>query len=168
MKIDLGGRCGPRAPRSNREARTVTPFKPAAEDDAPAVRGGLTLFGSHPRAMAICGRSIVDSPRRGYNLAARLLPPVPGLASRGRTLPDFRSFNKQANTLYNSLRAHDGGLFVEHGRYSDTVVNVVTTQLQEGAADGKPWRFHTMPYGIRNTWGATAGISRNLYERLYS
>ncbi len=168
MKIDLGGRCGPRAPRDNREARTVTPFKPAAENDAPAVRGGLTLFGPHPRAMAICGRSIVDCPRRGYNLAARLLPPVPGLASRGRTLPVFRSFNKKPThyitACYNSLRADDGGLFVEHGRYSDTVVNVVTTQLQEGAADGKPRHFHAMPYGhgARNIWGVTAGISRNL------
>jgi hypothetical protein len=104
--------------------------------------------------MAICGRSIVDSPWRGYNLAARLLPPVPGLASRGRTLPVFRSFNKEANTLYNSPRADDGGLFVEHGRYSDTVVNVVTTQLQEGATDGKPWQFYAMPYGMPGTFGA--------------
>ena len=34
--------------------------------------------------------------------------------------------------------------------------------------DGKPRHFHAMPYGARNIWGATAGILRNLYERLYS
>jgi 8-oxo-dGTP pyrophosphatase MutT (NUDIX family) len=34
--------------------------------------------------------------------------------------------------------------------------------------EGKLRRFHAMPYGTRNIWGATAGILRNLYERLYS
>lgn len=34
--------------------------------------------------------------------------------------------------------------------------------------EGKLRRFHAMPYGARNIWGATAGILRNLYERLYS
>jgi 8-oxo-dGTP pyrophosphatase MutT (NUDIX family) len=28
-------------------------------------------------------------------------------------------------------------------------------------------QFYAMPYGERNIWGATAGIIRNLYERLY-
>ena len=64
-------------------SRTVMPFKPTAADDAPAARGGLTLL----RAMGICGRSIVKCPGSavGYNFAARLLPPVPGLARGGRT-----------------------------------------------------------------------------------
>jgi hypothetical protein len=76
--------------------------------------------------------------------------------------------NAPYNSLHNSLRADDGCPFMEHGRYSDTIENVVTTQLQEGAADGKPWHFHAMPYGARNIWGVIAAISRNLYERLYS
>ncbi|MCI0466874.1 MAG: CoA pyrophosphatase [Beijerinckiaceae bacterium] len=33
--------------------------------------------------------------------------------------------------------------------------------------DGKPRKFHAMPYGERYIWGVTAGILRNLYERLY-
>ena len=37
----------------------------------------------------------------------------------------------------------------------------------------REWRgttrhFYAMPYGERDIWGATAGILRNLYERLYS
>ncbi|MGH6830613.1 MAG: hypothetical protein ACREDG_05605 [Methylocella sp.] len=57
---------------------------------------------------------------------------------------------------------------MEHGRYSDTIVKVVTTQLQEDAADGKLRHFHAMPYGAGSIWGVTAGILRHLYERLYS
>jgi 8-oxo-dGTP pyrophosphatase MutT (NUDIX family) len=33
---------------------------------------------------------------------------------------------------------------------------------------GRLRRFHAIPYGDRYIWGATAGILRNLYERLYS
>ena len=29
-------------------------------------------------------------------------------------------------------------------------------------------RYYAMPYEERYIWGATAGILRNLYERLYS
>jgi hypothetical protein len=82
--------------------------------------------------------------------------------------PGFPVVQQEANTPYNSLRADDGCPFMEHGQYSNTIENVVTTQLQEGAADGKPWHFHAMPYGARNIWGVIAAISRNLYERLYS
>jgi 8-oxo-dGTP pyrophosphatase MutT (NUDIX family) len=32
---------------------------------------------------------------------------------------------------------------------------------------GMPRRYYAMPYGERYIWGATAGIIRNLYERLY-
>jgi hypothetical protein len=82
--------------------------------------------------------------------------------------PGFPVVQQEANAPYNSLRADDGCPFMEHGRYSDTIENVVTTQLQEGTADGKPWHFHAMLYGARNIWGVTAGILRNLDERLYS
>lgn len=33
--------------------------------------------------------------------------------------------------------------------------------------DGRMRQFYAMPYGERYIWGATAGILRNLYERLY-
>ena len=33
---------------------------------------------------------------------------------------------------------------------------------------GRPRHFYAMPYQERYIWGATAGILRNLYERLYS
>jgi 8-oxo-dGTP pyrophosphatase MutT (NUDIX family) len=40
-------------------------------------------------------------------------------------------------------------------------------QLREREWKGLPRRFYAMPYGERNIWGITAGILRNLYERLY-
>lgn len=33
--------------------------------------------------------------------------------------------------------------------------------------DGQPRRFYAMPYGERYIWGATAGMLRNFYDRLY-
>ncbi|HUZ91901.1 MAG TPA: CoA pyrophosphatase [Methylocella sp.] len=39
--------------------------------------------------------------------------------------------------------------------------------LHDREIEGKLRRFHAMPYGTRNIWGVTAGILRNLYERLY-
>jgi 8-oxo-dGTP pyrophosphatase MutT (NUDIX family) len=39
--------------------------------------------------------------------------------------------------------------------------------LHHGVVEGKMRQFHAMPYGARNIWGVTAGILRNLYERLY-
>jgi 8-oxo-dGTP pyrophosphatase MutT (NUDIX family) len=41
-------------------------------------------------------------------------------------------------------------------------------ELHQKELDGKIRYFHAMPYGSRNIWGVTAGILRNLYERLYS
>ncbi|WP_246725348.1 CoA pyrophosphatase [Beijerinckia sp. L45] len=40
-------------------------------------------------------------------------------------------------------------------------------ELREREWKGLPRRFYAMPYGDRNIWGITAGILRNLYERLY-
>ena len=39
--------------------------------------------------------------------------------------------------------------------------------LHHQEIEGKMRHFHAMPYGARNIWGVTAGILRNLYERLY-
>jgi hypothetical protein len=33
--------------------------------------------------------------------------------------------------------------------------------------NGKTRTFYAMPFGERYIWGATAGILRNLYERIY-
>ena len=74
-------------------SRTVMPFKPAAADEAPAVRGGLTLFGPHPRAMGSCGRSIVNCPpaaRPDTTLRLVFCRRFRGLASGGRTLEALR------------------------------------------------------------------------------
>ena len=32
---------------------------------------------------------------------------------------------------------------------------------------GVIWSYYAMPFGERYIWGVTAGILRNLYERIY-
>jgi ADP-ribose pyrophosphatase YjhB (NUDIX family) len=41
-------------------------------------------------------------------------------------------------------------------------------QLHTREADGRTRHFHAMPYGERFIWGATAGMLKNLYMKLYS
>ncbi len=48
------------------------------------------------------------------------------------------------------------------------LMNAANHRLRHEEFAGKPRYFHAMPYGAGNIWGATAGILRNLYERLYS
>ena len=40
--------------------------------------------------------------------------------------------------------------------------------LQEREWRGATRKFYAMPYEGRDIWGATAGMLRNLYERLFS
>ena len=40
-------------------------------------------------------------------------------------------------------------------------------KLHTREADGRTRHFHAMPYGERFIWGATAGMLKNLYVRLY-
>jgi 8-oxo-dGTP pyrophosphatase MutT (NUDIX family) len=47
------------------------------------------------------------------------------------------------------------------------LMNADHHELRTREADGVFRRFYAMPYGERLIWGATAGILRNLYERLY-
>jgi 8-oxo-dGTP pyrophosphatase MutT (NUDIX family) len=47
------------------------------------------------------------------------------------------------------------------------LMNAEHHQLQTREENGVPRRFYAMPYGERLIWGITAGILRNLYERLY-
>jgi 8-oxo-dGTP pyrophosphatase MutT (NUDIX family) len=44
----------------------------------------------------------------------------------------------------------------------------VNHQLHQREWKGRMRQFYAMPYRERYIWGATAGILRNLYERLYS
>jgi 8-oxo-dGTP pyrophosphatase MutT (NUDIX family) len=48
------------------------------------------------------------------------------------------------------------------------LMNVANHQRHSGEWQGRLRHFFAMPYGDRYIWGATAGILRNLYERLYS
>jgi 8-oxo-dGTP pyrophosphatase MutT (NUDIX family) len=48
------------------------------------------------------------------------------------------------------------------------LMNVSNHQRHAREWKGTLRHFYAMPYGERYIWGATAGILRNLYERLYS
>ena len=48
------------------------------------------------------------------------------------------------------------------------LMNPANHQRQSREWQGRLRHFYAMPYEERYIWGATAGILRNLYERLYS
>lgn len=48
------------------------------------------------------------------------------------------------------------------------LMNAANHQRQSREWQGRLRHFYVMPYENRYIWGATAGILRNLYERLYS
>ena len=45
---------------------------------------------------------------------------------------------------------------------------LVLERLRERMREGIERHFYSMSYRERNIWGVTAGILRNLHERLYS
>lgn len=47
------------------------------------------------------------------------------------------------------------------------LMNAANHTLLERELDGEMHSFYAMPYAERYIWGVTAGILRNLYERLY-
>ncbi len=47
------------------------------------------------------------------------------------------------------------------------LMDPVRHELQSREWKGRLRRYYAMPYGERYIWGVTAGIIRNLYERLY-
>jgi 8-oxo-dGTP pyrophosphatase MutT (NUDIX family) len=47
------------------------------------------------------------------------------------------------------------------------LMDATNHELHHKEFAGKLRRFHAIPYSTRNIWGVTAGILRNLYERLY-
>ena len=48
------------------------------------------------------------------------------------------------------------------------LMNAANHRLEERQWRGRTRKFYAMPYGERYIWGATAGILRNLYERLFT
>jgi 8-oxo-dGTP pyrophosphatase MutT (NUDIX family) len=48
------------------------------------------------------------------------------------------------------------------------LMNAANHTLDAREYEGRLRHFYAMPYGERYIWGVTAGILRNLYERLYS
>jgi len=48
------------------------------------------------------------------------------------------------------------------------LMDAANHSIEARELDGKMRQFYAMPYGERHIWGVTAGILRNLYERLYS
>lgn len=48
------------------------------------------------------------------------------------------------------------------------LMNPANHRLEEREWQGRKRKFYAMPYGERYIWGATAGIIRNLYARLFS
>jgi hypothetical protein len=75
---------------------------------------------------------------------------------------------QEADTPYNSLYARMMAALYGAWAIFRYDRDVVRTQLQEGAANGKLRQFHAMPYRGRNIWGETVDILRKLYERPYS
>ena len=47
------------------------------------------------------------------------------------------------------------------------LMDAANHQLHEKELRGRRRRYYAMPYGAHYIWGVTAGIIRNLYERLY-
>jgi len=48
------------------------------------------------------------------------------------------------------------------------LMDAANHRLEEREWQGRSRKFYAMPHGERYIWGATAGILRNLYERLFS
>jgi len=48
------------------------------------------------------------------------------------------------------------------------LMDAANHRLEERQWRGRTRKFYAMPYGERYIWGVTAGILRNLYERLFT
>ncbi len=67
-----------------------------------------------------------------------------------------------------SLRLHAGEVADAFEAPFAFLMDAANHTLDSRAFGGRLRRFYAMPYGDRYIWGATAGILRKLYERLYS
>jgi hypothetical protein len=50
----------------------------------------------------------------------------------------------------------------------DFLMDTGNHRREQRMRDGITRSFYSMPYGEKDIWGVTAGILRNLHERLYS
>jgi 8-oxo-dGTP pyrophosphatase MutT (NUDIX family) len=66
-----------------------------------------------------------------------------------------------------SLRLHAGEVADAFEAPFAFLMDAANHTFDSRTFGGRLRRFHAMPYGDRYIWGATAGILRQLYERLY-
>ena len=67
-----------------------------------------------------------------------------------------------------SLRLHAGEVADVFETPFAYLMDAANHTFDQRTFGGRRLRFYAMPYGERYIWGATAGILRKLYERLYS
>ena len=172
MKIDLASQCGPRAPRgqwrrrgrscrsSRRRRRLAAAHRNGHGQSRPA--GATVKLKIAETAFSACDVAAKRPPFLILLIVivlARLCLDVgrPKRKPSRLSPPSFPVVQNETNPPYNSLCAHDGC----RSRFSR--VPPIT-----GCATRSSTRhFPAMPYGARNIWGVTTGISRTLYERLY-
>ncbi len=111
-----------------------------------ALREAQEEIGLHPSYVDVIGRLDDYRTATGFDIA-----PFIGIVRSGFTLvPDA---NEVADILQVPLAF---------------VMTPANHQIREVIWRGQPRRFYAMPYKKHYIWGATAGILRRMYERLYS
>lgn len=119
------------------------------EDKSPlnaALREADEEISLHPKFVDIIGRLDDYHTATGFDIA-----PFIGIVRSGFTLvPDH---NEVAEILHVPLAF---------------LMTPANHQIREVIWRGRPRRFYAMPYKNHYIWGATAGILRRMYERLYS
>jgi len=119
------------------------------QDRAPvnaALREAHEEIGLHAQFVDIIGRLEDYRTATGFDIA-----PFVGIVRAGFTLtPDH---NEVAEILQAPLAF---------------LMTPANHQVREVIWRGRPRRFYAMPYQKHYIWGATAGILRRMYERLYS
>jgi len=117
-------------------------------DDGPvaaALRETFEETGVSPRFVDVLGLLDTYQTRTGYRIV-----PVVGLVRPGFT-----------------LRPEPGEVADIFDVPLRFLMDKANHQRHERVWKGRARQFYAMPYGERYIWGATAGIIRNLYERLY-
>jgi 8-oxo-dGTP pyrophosphatase MutT (NUDIX family) len=119
------------------------------QDRAPvnaALREAYEEIGLHPQFVDILGRLEDYRTATGFDIA-----PFLGIVRQGFSLvPDH---NEVAEILEVPLAF---------------LMSPANHQIREVIWRGRPRRFYAMPYKKHYIWGATAGMLRRMYERLYS
>jgi 8-oxo-dGTP pyrophosphatase MutT (NUDIX family) len=119
------------------------------QDRAPvnaALREAYEEIGLHPQFVDILGRLEDYRTATGFDIAPFLCIVRPGFS----LVPDH---NEVAEILEVPLAF---------------LMSPANHQIREVIWRGRPRRFYAMPYKKHYIWGATAGMLRRMYERLYS